>query len=61
MSNYLEDCGSEYRWLFLGVGVMLALVGGILTASIIGAVVGIPLLLVAWPLLESPGIPATCS
>jgi hypothetical protein len=25
MSNYLEDCGSEYRWLFLGVGVMLAL------------------------------------
>jgi len=61
METQLQDCGSEVRWLFLAVGVPLALVGGILTASIIGAIVGIPLLLIAWPLLENPVVPATCA
>jgi hypothetical protein len=61
MKNYLENCGKRYRWMFLGVGVALALVGGIFTASIVGAIVGIPMLLLAWPLLKSPGIPVACS
>jgi len=61
METQLQDCGWEVRWLFLAVGVPLALVGGILTASIIGAIVGIPLLLIAWPLLENPVVPATCA
>lgn len=61
METQLQDCGWEVRWLFLAVGVPLALVGGILTASIIGAIVGIPLLLTAWPLLENPVVPATCA
>ncbi|GMQ93951.1 MAG: hypothetical protein BMS9Abin12_1433 [Acidimicrobiia bacterium] len=61
MNEQRENCGWEFRWLFLTVGATLALVGGIFTASIIGAVVGIPLLLIAWPLLKNPVVPATCA
>jgi hypothetical protein len=61
MRNYLEHCGTRYRWLFLGVGAALALIGGMFTASIIGAIVGIPLLLLAWPILKSPGIQVACA
>jgi len=39
----------------------MVLAGGILTASIIGAIVGIPLLLIASPLLKNPVVPATCT
>ncbi len=61
MNEQQERCGWQFRWLFLTVGVAIALVGGMLTASIIGAVVGIPLLLIAWPLLKNPVVPATCA
>jgi hypothetical protein len=61
MSNYLDNCGTRYRWLFVAVGASLALVGGIFTASIIGAIIGIPLLLLAMPLLKSPGIYVACA
>lgn len=56
MRNYLENCGTRYRWLFLGVGAALAAVGGLLTASI----VGIPMLLLAWPLVKNPGVQVAC-
>jgi hypothetical protein len=61
MKNVAENCGWEIQWVFLAVGMVVALVGGILTASIVGAIVGIPLLLVAWPLLKNPAVPATCT
>ena len=61
MENYLKNCETRHRWLFLGVGAALALVGGFFTASIVGAIVGIPMLLLAWPLLKSPGIQAACA
>lgn len=47
--------------MFLGVGATVALIGRLFTASIVGAIVGIPLLLVAWPLLKNPVVPATCT
>jgi hypothetical protein len=46
--------------MFIAVGAVVALIGGILTASIVGAIVGIPLLLIAWPLFKEPVVPATC-
>jgi hypothetical protein len=55
-----ENCGWEIRWLFLAVGIPVALIGGLFTASVIGTVVGIPLLLVAWPLLNNPVVPHPC-
>jgi len=42
MSKNIENCGWEVRWLFLAVGIPIALIGGFFTASVIGAVVGIP-------------------
>lgn len=61
MRNASENCGWEVRWLLLSVGAVLALAGGIVTTSIVGAIVGIPLLLLAWPLLKTPIVPAACS
>jgi hypothetical protein len=61
MRNVSENCGWDVQWLFLTVGATLALVGSILTASIVGAIVGIPLVLIAWPLLKDPVVPATCT
>jgi hypothetical protein len=60
MSTHIENCGSEVRWLFLAVGFPIAMIGGFFTALGIGAVVGIPLLLVAWPLLNSPVVAKEC-
>ncbi len=60
MNNQRNNCGWEIHWSFLAVGSALALVGGILTASIIGAIIGIPLLLIAWPLLKNPVSPIAC-
>jgi hypothetical protein len=61
MRNQSEHCGWDIQWLFIAVGAVVALVGGILTASVVGAIVGIPLLLLAWPLLKEPVVPATCT
>lgn len=61
MRNYVESCGTRYRWLFVGVGASIALVGGMFTASIVGAIVGIPMLLIALPLLKNPGIQVACA
>jgi hypothetical protein len=54
MRQQLERCGRNIHWLFLAVGIPLALIGGMFTATIVGAIIGIPLLLLAWPLLANP-------
>ncbi len=59
--NRLQNCGWEVRWLFLAVGAPLAFVGGLFTASVIGAIIGIPLLLIAWPLLSGMATPRVCT
>lgn len=61
MRDLAENCVWNVPWLFLSVGAVMVLAGGILTASIIGAIVGIPLLLIARPLLKNPVVPATCT
>jgi hypothetical protein len=60
MRNQSENCGWDVRWMFIAVGAVVALIGGILTASIVGAFIGVPLLLVALPLLKNPVVPAAC-
>jgi hypothetical protein len=49
MTENIKNCGWEVRWLFLAVGIPVALIGGLFTASVIGAIFGIPLLLLASP------------
>jgi hypothetical protein len=61
MNNLRNNCGWNVHWLLIAAGAPIALVGGILTASIVGAVVGIPMLLVAWSLLSNPVAPAACA
>jgi uncharacterized membrane protein len=61
MRNVSGNCGWDVQWLFLGVGAVLALIGAFLTASIVGAIIGIPLLLIAWALVKEPVVPATCT
>jgi hypothetical protein len=60
MSKSIENCGWEVRWLFLAVGIPVAFIGGLFTASVIGAIIGIPLLLIAWPLLSNPVVAREC-
>ncbi len=60
MSKNIKNCGWEVRWLFLAVGIPVAFIGGLFTASVIGAVIGIPLLLIAWPLLSNPVVERDC-
>ena len=61
MRDTAENCGWDIQWLLLAVGGVLALVGAILTASIVGGIIGIPLLLIAWPLVKEPVVPAACT
>jgi hypothetical protein len=60
MTDNTQYCGWEVRWLFLAVGIPVALIGGMFTASVIGAIIGIPLLLLAWPLLKNPVVAREC-
>ncbi len=60
MSNERSNCGWKIHWLFLAVGSTLALMGDLFTATIVGAIVGIPLLLIALPLLRNPAETVAC-
>jgi len=60
MPENIENCGWEVRWLFLAVGIPVAFIGGMFTASVIGAIIGIPLLLLAWPPLKNPAVARDC-
>jgi hypothetical protein len=61
MNRYRDNCGWKIRWSFLAVGGTLAIAGGLLTATIVGAIIGIPLLLIALPLFKSPVAPVLCT
>ena len=45
--NVIRNCGRQLGWLLIPVGFVLAIMGGFLTATVVGGIVGIPLLLVA--------------
>jgi len=50
----IERCRDQLDWLVLGLAAALFAVGGFFTATVIGAILGIPLLLMALPLLVKP-------
>jgi hypothetical protein len=61
MQEFVKKCTSRIQWSYLAVGAVLALVGGFMTASVVGSIVGIPLLLLAWPLLSEPRRTVPCA
>lgn len=54
MESAVEYCETHIRWFFVLVGAAAAVVGGLFTATIVGAIIGIPLMLVAFSLLNDP-------
>ena len=52
--NVVRSCGRQLRWLLIPVGFILAIMGGFLTATVVGGIVGIPLLLVAAGMMGAP-------
>lgn len=61
MQEFVKKCTSRIQWSYLAVGAVLALVGGFMTASVVGSIVGIPLLLLAWPFLSEPRRTVPCA
>jgi hypothetical protein len=54
MQAVIEFCETHIRWVFIVGGAGIALLGGLFTATVVGAIVGIPLLLLAFSLLNDP-------
>ncbi len=52
--NIVRNCGRQLGWLLIPVGFILAIMGGFLTATVVGGIVGIPLLLVAAGMMGAP-------
>ncbi len=52
--NVVRSCGRQLGWLLIPVGFILAIIGGFLTATVVGGIVGIPLLLVAAGMMGAP-------
>jgi hypothetical protein len=61
MRDFVKKCTRRIQWSYLVAGSLLALIGGFMTASVVGSVVGIPLLLLAWPLLSEPRRTVPCA
>jgi hypothetical protein len=60
MTENTRNGGWAVRWLLLAFGIPVTNVGGMFTASMIGALIGIPLLRLAWPLLKDPVVVREC-
>ncbi|MCH8129946.1 MAG: hypothetical protein IIC70_08620 [Acidobacteria bacterium] len=58
--NVVRNCGRQLGWLLIPVGFVLAIMGGFLTATVVGGIVGIPLLLVAGGMMSTPS-PRPCA
>lgn len=58
--NVARNCGRRLQWLLIPIGFVLAIMGGFLTATVVGGIVGIPLLLVATGMMSAPS-PRPCT
>ncbi len=58
--NVVRNCGRQLGWLLIPVGFVLAIMGGFLTATVVGGIVGIPLLLVGGGMMSTPS-PRPCA
>ncbi len=60
MGKRVEQCGWTAHWAYLIAGAGLGLVGALFTATILGAIIGIPLMLLVLPLLKNPVVAVPC-
>ena len=61
MNRIIQSCGRHISWLAIAAGVALIPLGGALSATVVGVVIGGPLLLVALALLRNSVEPLPCN
>jgi predicted tellurium resistance membrane protein TerC len=61
MQSVEEFCERHIRWSFIVAGAAIGLTATILIATVIGAIIGIPLMLLAFSLLNDPVERIPCS
>ncbi len=61
MNRIIQSCGRHISWIAIAAGLVLIPLGGILSATVVGVVVGGPLLLVALALLRNSVTPQPCT
>jgi ABC-type lipoprotein release transport system permease subunit len=61
MQSVIEFCERHIRWSFIVAGAAIGLTATFLIATVIGAIIGIPLMLLAFSLLNDPVERIPCS
>ena len=61
MNPIIESCGHHISWLAIAAGLMLIPLGGVLSATVVGVILGGPLLLIAFSLLHNSVAPLPCA
>ena len=61
MQRFIQSCGRRIHWLGLAAGLVLIPLGGVLSATVVGVVLGGPMLLIALALLRNSVTPKPCT
>jgi hypothetical protein len=61
MQSAIEFCEKHIRWSFIVAGAAIGLTAIFLIATVVGAIIGIPLMLLAFSLLNDPVERIPCS
>lgn len=61
MNRIIKSCGRHISWIAMGAGLVLIPLGGLLSATVVGIIIGGPMLLVALALLRNSVVPQPCT
>jgi hypothetical protein len=61
MNRITKSCGRHISWIAIGTGLVLIPLGGLLSATVVGLVIGGPMLLMALALLRNSVTPQPCT
>lgn len=60
MNRIIQSCGRHISWLAIAAGILLIPIGGALSATVVGVIVGGPILLISLALLSNSVTPQPC-
>jgi hypothetical protein len=60
MNRIIKSCGRHISWIAIAAALVLIPLGGLLSATVVGIIIGGPLLLVALALLRNSVTPQPC-
>ena len=61
MQRFIQSCGRRIHWLALAADLLLIPIGGVLSATVVGVILGGPMLLIALALLRNSVAPQPCT